>query len=85
MGENFLICSSPQDVIPELATFFFRPRVSPLIDGNDELGGLSNKVEELGFGGFHLDIPAKMAIGLSLYNSPQRVNRNTCHIMNFLC
>ena len=37
----------------QLATFFLGPRIGTLIDRDDKLGRLFEKVEEFGFGGFH--------------------------------
>jgi hypothetical protein len=42
-----------KDVSPELFTFFTCPGISALVDRDDELGDVSQDLEELGFGGFH--------------------------------
>jgi len=42
-----------KDVSPELLAFLQRPRISALINRNDELGDGAQDLEELGFCGFH--------------------------------
>jgi len=45
--------SGAKDVSPELLAFLQRPRISALINRNDELGDGAQDLEELGFCGFH--------------------------------
>jgi hypothetical protein len=46
--------SGTEENSPELLAFFQRPRISALIDRDDELGDGAQDLEELGFCGFHV-------------------------------
>ena len=41
MGRNVVIAASSYYVLPEFAAFSLRPAISPLVDRNYELGGIS--------------------------------------------
>jgi len=53
MSLDRVIRSGANHVIPELLTLSFSPTVGSLIDGDDELGRLSEKPQESCLGGFH--------------------------------
>jgi hypothetical protein len=48
-----------KDMSQELLAFLQRPRISALIDWDEELRDWTQKVKELGFVGFHSQLPAK--------------------------
>jgi hypothetical protein len=49
--------SGTEENSPELLAFLQRPRISALIDRDDELGDGAQDLEELGFCGFHTNEP----------------------------
>src|SRR5207249_2620061 len=53
MRRHTVVATCADDVVPQLPTFLLSPRVGSLVNRYHELGGLLEKGEQLGFGGFH--------------------------------
>ena len=53
MDGDLVAAAAAHDVVPQLAAFLLGPRISALVDRDDELRRLLQEIEEFGFGGFH--------------------------------
>src|ERR1043165_2079983 len=56
-----IVTASADDVIPQLSTLLFGPRIGSLIDRYYELRGFFEEGEQLGFGRFHTGLLAVRA------------------------